>query len=73
MKVRIYRLDASLFIFHVELKSSFLVAHVNILAMKRKAHYLVTMLRLKLLLRILGPSMFLSTIHYLVQFPKGFT
>ena len=55
-KVRIKILDATLFITHVELKNPLLLAHANVLAMKRKAHYPVTILRLKRLQRVLGPS-----------------
>ena len=42
MKVRIKILDAVLFITQVELKPPLLVAHANVLGMKRKAHYPVT-------------------------------
>ena len=41
-KVRIKILDATLFITQVELKPPLLLAHANVLAMKRKAHYPVT-------------------------------
>jgi hypothetical protein len=38
-KVRIKILDATLFITQVELKPPLLLAHANVLAVKRKAHY----------------------------------
>jgi len=38
-KVRIKSLDATLFITQVELKHTLLLAHANVLAMKRKSHY----------------------------------
>ena len=38
-KVRIKILDATLFVTQVELKPPFLLAHANVLGMKRKAHY----------------------------------
>ena len=41
-KFRIEILDATLFITQVELKSPLLLAHANVLGMKRKAHYTVT-------------------------------
>jgi hypothetical protein len=41
-KVRIKILDVTLFITQVELKPPLLLAHANVLAMKRKAHYPVT-------------------------------
>jgi hypothetical protein len=41
-KLRIKILDATLFITQVELKPPLLLAHANLLAMKRKAHYPVT-------------------------------
>jgi hypothetical protein len=41
-KVRIQILDASLFPTQVELKPPFLLAHANLLAMKRKAQYSFT-------------------------------
>ena len=41
-KVRIKILDATLFIPQVDLKSPLLLAHANVLGMKRKAHYPVT-------------------------------
>ena len=41
-KVRIKILDATLFITHVELKPPLLLAHANVLGMKRKAHYPAT-------------------------------
>ena len=41
-KVRIQILDATLFITQVELKPPLLVAHANVLGMKRKAYHPVT-------------------------------
>jgi len=38
-KVRIKNSDATLFITQVELKTPLLLAHANVLGMKRKAHY----------------------------------
>jgi hypothetical protein len=38
-KGRIKILDATLFITQVDLKTPVLLAHANVLAMKRKAHY----------------------------------
>jgi len=46
-KVRIKILDATLYITQVELKPSLLLAHANILAMNRKAHYPVTHTQIK--------------------------
>jgi len=46
-KVRIQILDAILFISKVELKPPLLLANVNVLAMKRKAHYPVTHTQIK--------------------------
>ena len=46
-KVRIKILDATLFITQVELKLPLLLAHANILGMKRKAHYPVTCNQIK--------------------------
>jgi hypothetical protein len=45
--VRIKILDATLFITQVELKPPLLLAHANVLAMKRKAHYPVTHTQIK--------------------------
>jgi len=47
-KVRIKILDATLFITQFELKTPLLLAHANILAMKRKAHYPVTHTQIKI-------------------------
>jgi len=55
-KVRIKILDATLFITQVELKPPLLLAHANVLGMKRKAHYPVTRNQIKILLRFLGLS-----------------
>ena len=46
-KVRIKILDAILFIAQVELKPPLLLAHANVLAMKRKAHYRVMHTQIK--------------------------
>jgi len=46
-KVRIKILDATLFITQVEFKPPLLLAHANVLAMKRKAHYPVTYTQIK--------------------------
>ena len=46
-KLRIKMLDATLFITQFELKPSLLLAHVNVLIMKRKAHYPVTHTQIK--------------------------
>jgi hypothetical protein len=46
-KVRIKIMDANLFLTQVELKPPLLLAHANILAMKRKAHYPVTHTQIK--------------------------
>jgi hypothetical protein len=43
-KLRIKILDANVFITQVVLKPPLLVAHANVLGMKRKAHYPVTIL-----------------------------
>ena len=48
-------LDATLFITQVELKPPLLLADANVLGMKRKEYYPFTILRLKPLLRVLGP------------------
>ena len=63
-KVRIKILDATLFITQVELKPPLLLAHANVLAMKREAHYPVTR-RSRLLQRVLGLSKSLLTMHSL--------
>jgi len=46
-KVRIKILDATLFITQAELKPPLLLAHANVLAMKRKAHYPLTHTQIK--------------------------
>jgi hypothetical protein len=46
-KVRIKIMDATLFLTQVELKPPLLLAHANVLAMKRKAHYPVTHTQIK--------------------------
>jgi hypothetical protein len=46
-KVRIKIMDATLFLTQVELKPPLLLAHTNVLAMKRKAHYPVTHTQIK--------------------------
>ena len=46
-KVRINVLEATLSIAQVELKSPLLLAHANVLGMKRKAHYPVTHTQIK--------------------------
>jgi hypothetical protein len=46
-KVRIKIIDATLFLTQVELKQPLLLAHTNVLAMKRKAHYPVTHTQIK--------------------------
>jgi len=46
-KVRINILDPTLFITQVELKPPLLLAHANVLRMKRKAHYPVTHTQIK--------------------------
>ena len=46
--VRIRILDATLFITQVELKTPLLLAHANVLRMKRKAHYPVTHTQIKI-------------------------
>ena len=46
-KQRIKILDATLFINQVELKPPLLLAHANVLGMKRKAHYPVTHTQIK--------------------------
>jgi len=58
-KVRIKILDATLFITQAELKHPLLLAHANVLAMQRKGHYPLTILKLKHLQRVLGPIKFL--------------
>jgi hypothetical protein len=47
-KVRIKILDATLFIIHIELKPRLLLAHTNVLDMKRKARYAVTHTQIKI-------------------------
>jgi len=61
-KVRIKVLDATLFITQFSFKTRLLLAHANILGMKRK-HIILLHTQIKLLLRVLGPSMSLSIIH----------
>ena len=68
VKVRIKILGRS----HVELKPPLLLAHANVLGMKRKAHYPVTHTQIKNLLRVLGPSRSLLIMNSLDQFQKGF-
>jgi len=68
-KVRIKIVVANPFITQVELKLP-LLAHTKILGMKRKAHYPVTILRLKPFLRVLGPISSLSIMNSLDQFQK---
>ena len=46
-KVRIKILDATLFITKVELKPPLLLAHANVLGMKRKSRYPVTHIQIK--------------------------
>jgi len=46
-KVRIKILDATLFITQAELKPPLLLAHANVLAMKRKAYYPLTHTQIK--------------------------
>jgi hypothetical protein len=46
-KARIKILDATLFITEVELKLPLLLAHANVLTMKRKAHYHVIHTQIK--------------------------
>jgi hypothetical protein len=55
-KVGIKILDATLFITQFELNPILHLAHVNVLAMKRKTHYPVTHTRSKLLQRVLRLS-----------------
>ena len=71
-KERIKILDATLFITQVELKPRLLLAHANVLGMKRKAHYPVTHTQIKNFLRVLGPSRSLLIMHSLDHFPKEF-
>ena len=52
--LRIKILDANLFITPVELKPLLRLAHANVLAMKRKAHYPVTHTHLKMLMASSG-------------------
>ena len=47
VKVRIKILDATLFITQIELKPPLLLAHANVLGMKRKAHYPLTHTQIK--------------------------
>jgi len=68
--LRIKIFDATLFVTQVELKSPLILAHANVLVMKRKAHYPFTIIRLKRLHRVLGPSNSLSIMHSLDKFPK---
>jgi hypothetical protein len=68
-KLRIKILDATIFITQAALKPPHLLAHANILGMKRKEHYPVT-LRAKLLLRVQGPSKSLSIMHSSGEFLK---
>ena len=72
-KLRIKILDATLFILQVQLKPPLLLAHANVLGMKLKAHYPVTLLRSRHLLRVLGPSRSLSIMHSSAQFQKEFS
>jgi hypothetical protein len=47
VKVRIKILDATLFVTQTEIKPPLLLAHANVLAMKRKAHYPITHTQIK--------------------------
>ena len=69
-KVRINILDATL-ITQVGLKPP-LLAHANVLGMRRKAHYPVTHTQIKTFTAISGLSRSLSIIHFLEQFQNGF-
>jgi hypothetical protein len=71
-KVRIKIMDATLFLTQVEFKPLLLLAHANVLGMKRKVHYPIThTLTLKLSLQMQGPYTSLFIKHSLVRFPKG--
>jgi hypothetical protein len=71
-RVRIKILDATLFITQVELKPPLLLAHANVLGMKRKAHYPVTRSQIKTFTASSGAQQFSIDNAFLDQFPKGF-
>jgi hypothetical protein len=62
VKARFKILDATLFLTQVELKPPLLLAHSNVLGMKEKAHYPIT-LRIKSSLQMLGLNKSLSIMH----------
>jgi hypothetical protein len=70
--IRIKILDATLFVTQVELKPPLLLAHANVLGMKRKHIILSLILRSKPLERGLEPNRSLWIMHSLAQFPKLF-
>ena len=69
-KLRVKILDATLINTEVEFNHPLLLTRPNILAMKRKTHYPVTILTIKYLLRVLGPSKSLLIMPSFEQFPK---
>ena len=56
----------------MELQPCLLLARANVLVETSKAYYPVHTLRLKSLLRVLGPKWSLSTMHSMDQFQNGF-
>jgi hypothetical protein len=71
VEVRIKILDATLFVNQIELKPPLLLAHANVLSMKRNAHYPITILKLRFSQRVQGPNKSLSIMHSLDQFLNG--
>ena len=71
-KVSIKILDATLFITQVELKHHLLLAHANVLGMKRKAHYPVTHTQIKTFTASSGAQQILPIMHSLNQLQNGF-
>jgi hypothetical protein len=69
--VSIKTLDAALFITQVEMKPPLLLAHANVLAMKRKAHYPVKHTQIKTLKRVVELSKFLLIMHSLSRCLTG--
>jgi hypothetical protein len=63
VKVRIKILGDTLFVTQAEMKPPLILAHANVLAMKRKAHYPIHTLRLKPSQRVLGPRKSISIMH----------
>jgi hypothetical protein len=69
-KVRIKILDATFFVTQVELKPPLLLAHANVLGMKRKAYYLVTHTQIKTFTASSGAQQLSTDNAFLGQIPE---